>query len=149
MSTRLLPALVMLLCAGCVVAPGPRPHAPVRSQVVITPPPPAQASLTLVFTDLERRAIRDYYRQHTPPGLAKQGKTPPGLAKQGKVPPGHHRRLERNQHLERERAWQSLPRDLQLRLAPLPQGYVHIRVDDAIAILELQTRLILDVVAPF
>jgi len=148
MLSRLPVAVLLLLVSGCVVAPGPYPPAHVRDDVHVVAPPPG-ASVTLVFSNRDRLAIADYYRLHTPPGLERKGKLPPGLAKKGKLPPGHVKRLERHQYLERHRVYQPLPRDLQMRLAPLPDGYIHVRVDDDIAILELRTRMILDVVYPF
>lgn len=136
------------LLAGCVVAPRPYPPTRVSSDIHLHSPG-GSTSVSLVFSDRDRALVRDYYRVHTPPGLAKQGKTPPGLAKQGKTPPGHVKRLERHQVLERQRTWHPLPADLLPRLTPLPAGYLHVRIDDAIAILELETRVILDVLHPF
>lgn len=137
-----------LFVAGCVVHPGPSPRTRVGGDVHLHSGAGA-ATVSLVFSERDRHHIHDYYRIHTPPGLAKKGKTPPGLAKKGKTPPGHLKRLERHQHLERHRTWQPLPGDLAPRLSPLPRGYIHIRVDDSIAIMELQTRMILDVLHPF
>ena len=136
------------LVSGCVVRPGAHPPTRVTSDVHLHSAG-SSASVSIVFSDRDRVLIQDYYRVHTPPGLAKKGKTPPGLAKKGKTPPGHVKRLERNQVLERHRTWQPLPADLLPRLAPLPTGYLHVRIDDAIAILDMQTRLVLDVLHPF
>jgi len=152
MKTLFALGILVLFAAGCVVHPGhhPRTQPRVTGDVQVTPSlPHTDASVTIVFSDRDRRLVTNYYRSHTPPGLAKKGKTPPGLAKKGKTPPGHIKRLERHQHLERHRTWSELPGDLKVRLAPLPRGYIHIRVEDSIAIMELNTRLILDVLHPF
>ena len=151
MKASLAAAVLVLCAAGCVVHPGhhPRtsPRVPSDDQVTVQTTH-GRASVTIAFSANDRRLISDYYRTHTPPGLAKKDKTPPGLAKKAKTPPGHVKRLERHQHLERHRTWVRLPADLGAQLAPLPGGYIHIRVDDSIAIMELQTRLILDVLHP-
>jgi hypothetical protein len=71
----------------------------------------------LVFSDRDRRTIRDYFRgrySNLPPGLAKRGGTlPPGLEKHlqrdGKLPPGLQKRVE------------PFPRDLEARLPRIPE----------------------------
>jgi hypothetical protein len=92
--------------------------------------------VTLVFSDRDRSEIYRYYRQHLPPGLAKKETLPPGLRKQvarrGTLPPG----------LESQR----LHRDLEMRLSPLPRGYIRLRVGTDVLLLDERTRVILDVV---
>ncbi len=143
-------ALAAAIAAGCTVRTGHPPHgAPrVTGDLHVSGNRSGHASLSLSFSDRDQRLIHDYYRTHTPPGLAKKGKIPPGLAKQGKTPPGHSKRPDRHHRLDRQSNWTRLPAALRGRLAPLPDGYIHIRVDDAIAIMELETRLILDVLHP-
>lgn len=92
--------------------------------------------VTLVFSDRDRAEIHRYYRRNLPPGLAKRETLPPGLRKQlarrGTLPPG----------LEGQR----LHRDLEMRLSPLPRGYIRLRVGTDILLLDERTRVILDVV---
>jgi hypothetical protein len=91
-----------------------------------------------VFSDNDRRMIRDYYR-------ADYRGLPPGLAKQGKVPPGHAFKMARNQGIPPGVAWQSLPADLERRLSRLPDGYVRIMIGAEVGILHTRTRVVLDV----
>lgn len=85
--------------------------------------------------DNDRRLIGDYYKhkKSLPPGLAKRGgNLPPGLAKRDKLPPG----------LQGE----TLPYDLEKRLAPLPSSYVRVKVGQDIVLMDKKTRVVLDVV---
>ena len=97
------------------------------------------------FGEKDRRLIRQHYagkhkkyKKHkkTPPGLAKKKKLPPGLQKQlvkkGKLPPGLQGR--------------GLSHDLVRQLAPLPRGYVHMKVGGDVIILNEKTRVVVDVV---
>lgn len=91
----------------------------------------------VVFSDRDRTLIHDYYRRRgLPPGLAKRSSLPPGLQKQvqrrGQLPPG----------LQRER----LPNDLEIRLSPLPEGYVRVRVGADVVLMNMRTRVIVDVI---
>lgn len=71
----------------------------------------------LVFSERDRRTIRDYFRgrySNLPPGLAKRGGSlPPGLEKQlrrnGQLPPGLQKRVE------------PFPRDLEIQLPRIPE----------------------------
>lgn len=94
----------------------------------------------VAFSDKDRRLIREYYgktrQKHLPPGLAKKDRLPPGLEKQlirkGTLPPGLHYRL--------------LPLELAQQLSPLPRGYVRIRVDQDVVLLDEFTRVIVDII---
>lgn len=90
----------------------------------------------VIFTDDDRRIIHDYYRKNLPPGLAKKDKLPPGLQKQlekkGSLPPGLEKR--------------TLPAALETRLSPLPAGYVRLKVDDDIVLLNEITQVIVDII---
>lgn len=119
-------AVLLFLPAACVYPPN-------YGRVTIAD---KNARVDLVFSDREQVIIRDYYRAHLPPGLAKKGK----------VPPGHRKKLARQGYLSPGLAWQPLPRELELRLARLPEGYVRIRIGTDVAIMDVRTRLILDVV---
>jgi hypothetical protein len=91
----------------------------------------------IVFSDRDRVLIRDYYG---PPyrGL------PPGLAKKGKVPPGHAWRMQRQAPIPAEVAWRPLPYDLDHRLSRLPDGYVRVIVGADIGIMNVRTRVVVD-----
>lgn len=91
----------------------------------------------VVFSDRDRVLIRDYY-------AAQYRGLPPGLAKQGKVPPGHARKMQRGVPVPEGQAWRHLPRDLEDRLSRLPEGYVRIIIGADIGILEVRTRVVLD-----
>lgn len=91
----------------------------------------------VVFSDRDRGIIRDYY---APPhrGL------PPGLAKKGKVPPGHAMKLRRGDPIPDGYMWRPLPRELESRLARLPDGYVHVVVGAHVGIMNVRTRVVFD-----
>lgn len=93
----------------------------------------------VVFTDADRRLIRDYYR-------VDYRSLPPGLAKKGKVPPGHAYRLRRNQPLPPDAGWQYLPYNVERRLSRLPDGYVRVIVGADVAIMNVRTRIIVDLI---
>ena len=92
----------------------------------------------VVFSDRDRVLIREYY---APPrrGL------PPGLAKKGKVPPGHAMRLNRGHAVPPDYRWQSMPHELEHRLSRLPEGYVRVIIGADIGIMNVRTRVVMDV----
>lgn len=91
----------------------------------------------VVFSDPDRRIIREYYRSDYR-GL------PPGLAKKGKVPPGHAFKLRRNQGVPANVEWAYLPTHIESRLSRLPDGYIRIVVGGDVAILNTRTRIVVD-----
>jgi len=93
----------------------------------------------VVFSDHDRVLIRDYFRNYYR-GL------PPGLAKKGKVPPGHAKKLYRNQPVPPGLEWRHLPDDLERRLSRLPDGYVRVTVGADVGIMNVRTRVILDLI---
>ena len=94
-------------------------------------------SVDVAINAHDRALIDSYYaskkkKKGAPPGHAKRdGALPPGLAKRATLPPG----------LQRE----SLPYDLERQLTPLPSGYVRVRVNHDVALLEQRTSVVLDV----
>lgn len=97
--------------------------------------------LDRVFTQVERRILREYYDAHhsgggkkggMPPGLAKKGGVPPGIAKKGgKLPPG----IAKN-----------LPGDLMQRLPPRPDKYRRVIVDRDVVLIDAATNVVLDII---
>jgi hypothetical protein len=92
----------------------------------------------VVFTDSDRRIIRDYYR-------VDYRSLPPGLAKKGKVP-GHARRFRVNQPLPPDAAWYYLPANVERQLSRMPDGYVRVAIGADVAIMNLRTRIIVDLI---
>lgn len=92
------------------------------------------------FSDHERALIEEYYKpkkgkkeKGLPPGLAKRGgNLPPGLAKRDRLPPGL--------------SGDPLPRDLDDRLARLPQSYIRVRVGQDIVLMDRNTRVVFDII---
>lgn len=95
-------------------------------------------AVRVVFSDSDAAYIRDYYKPRHPHGY------PPGLAKKGKVPPGHARKMVRGEPLPYEVPWRGLPRDLEERLSRLPDGYVRVIVGGSIGIMNVRTRVVVD-----
>jgi len=93
--------------------------------------------LRVVFSDSDRRIIRDYYRED-------YRRLPPGLAKKGKIPPGHAFKLSRHQSIPPDISWDYLPSDVERRLSRLPDGYVRIVIGDDVGILNIRTRVVVD-----
>jgi hypothetical protein len=105
--------------SGCVVRP---PHGDVRVRG-------DDYAVRVVFSDHDRGLIRDYYRDHyhrLPPGVAKR------IQRDRPIPPG----LE----------WRYLPDDLVRRLHRLPDGYNYVIIDNDVAILNLHTRIVVDLI---
>lgn len=96
-------------------------------------------NLRVVFTDQDRRLLRDYY-------YVDYRALPPGLAKKGKVPPGHAYRIQRNQPLPPGIGWTYLPAQLERQLSRLPDGYVRILIGGSVAILHVRTRVVVDLI---
>lgn len=119
-------ACLLLFAAGCGAAG-------TSGRVVLHD---EHGSIDVAFSDGDRYLIRDHYRRGLPPGLAKKHKLPPGLHKHiirhGYLPPG----------LEGKR----LDRELERRLAPLPDGYLRLRVGGNVVLMDARTRLVLDLI---
>ena len=79
-----------------------------------------------VFSTLERREIRDYYRGNLPPGLQRQ------LARNGRLPPGLQKR--------------ALPPDLIARLPQRDSRLDRVLVGADVLLVEIATGVILDII---
>jgi hypothetical protein len=108
--------------------------------------------IDIVFTEIERRIIRDYYdriyRDWAEGGGKNKGKSkdlPPGLARKDTLPPGLAKQLVQNGTLPPGLAKRSLPSDLVLRLPLRPAWQEIIIVDDKVLLIQRATNLILDI----
>jgi hypothetical protein len=97
------------------------------------------AQVSVVFTDGDRRILHDYYR-------VDYRALPPGLAKKGKVPPGHAYRHRVNQPLPPDAVWYYLPYNVERQLSRLPGDYVRIMIGADVAIMNVHTRVIVDLI---
>lgn len=113
--------------AGCEIAPR---YGDVRVQG-------RDYDVRVVFSDTDRKIIRDHYRVDT-------DRLPPGLAKKGKIPPGHAYKMQRQHSLPPDMSWGYLPSELERRLSRLPDGYVRIVIGADVAILQTRTRMVID-----
>lgn len=100
-----------------------------------------------VFTEAERRTIRDYYDQQRVAYHGKAGRgLPPGLANRDRLPPGLEMQLQRNGRLPPGLEKQALPEDLIGRLPPVPRGYERIIVDAHVVLVEIASQIIADII---
>ncbi|MCP5370092.1 MAG: hypothetical protein H6907_00010 [Hyphomicrobiales bacterium] len=139
---------------------------------VLTPNPVAAQARTeqiitrTIFTELERRVVRDYYLDKRggdrdaggKPGKGpkekgakgpkgnKSGGLPPGLAKRDSLPPGLARKLDRDGRLPPGLEKRDLPGDLDRRLPPPPKGTHRAVVDGHVVLIETATNVLLDVI---
>lgn len=133
MMIRMLAASLALIgLAGALTACHPRP---VHGDEQVG----GRYEVRVAFSDRDRAILRDYYGRD-------YQQLPPGLAKKGKVPPGHAYRMRRNERVPTSVAWQHLPVEVERRLSPLPKGYVRIAIGADIAIMNVQTRVVVDLV---
>jgi hypothetical protein len=98
-------------------------------------------SVEVSFGARDSRMILDYYHPSSglPPGLAKRGgDLPPGLERQlrrnGKLPPGLQKKLT------------PFPRDLEVRLSPIPAGYRRTQLGTWVLLIQDATNVIYDVI---
>lgn len=98
--------------------------------------------ISLAFSDRDQYLIQRYYQG------GKSKKAPPGLAKKNKLPPGLQKQLRRNGTLPPGLQGRYLPRELERELAPLPPGYVRLRIGTDFVLMDVKTRLIFDLFSP-
>lgn len=100
-----------------------------------------------IFTEADRRAVRDWARAAAP------GALPPGLAQRGQLPPGMQKKLARGGTLPPgiAKKFSPFPPDLSGRLSPLPPGCACDRVflDGRALVVARATQAILDVIDVF
>ncbi len=95
----------------------------------------------IVFSEIERQVIREYYSNHAAPGHSKSK----GKHKSKGLPPGIAKNLERGKPLPPGIAKQTLPYNLTKQLPPPPKGYERIIVAGKIILIEVATQVIRDI----
>lgn len=128
LSVLFLVASTSVLLVGCVSEPR-------YGEVVVHD---QHVSMRVVFTDHDRRLIREYYEP-------RYKKLPPGQAKKGWIPPGHAWRVRANQPVHEEAYWRYVPYELDRRLSRLPSEYVRVVIGTDVAIMNTRTRVVVDV----
>jgi hypothetical protein len=123
----LLAAVLASALAGCVT--GPR-----YGEVEVRDP---HYSVSVVFTDHDRRLIHDFYEP-------RYRKLPPGQVKKGRLPPGHAWRVRLNQPVHEEAQLRYLPYALDQRLSRLPPEYVRVIIGTDVVIMNTRTRVVVD-----
>lgn len=125
----LLGAVAVPALVGCVAEPR-------YGEVVVSQP---QFGMRIVFSDQDRRLIREYYEP-------RYAKLPPGQVKKGRLPPGHAWRVRANERVHEEALWRYLPYDLDRRLTPLPTEYVRVILGTDVVIMNVRTRVVIDLI---
>jgi len=104
-------------------------------------------SVTVVFSDSDQRALRQWVQTTPPKGL------PPGLAKRGELPPGLQKQLAKNGTLPPglQKKVSPFPAQLNAQLTPLPSGCGCDRVfiDGKALIVARVSHAILDILSLF
>ena len=95
------------------------------------------------YFNLDRRSlINNYYSNYR-----SSGKCPPGLAKKnnGCMPPGQAKKWHRGDKFPRDLPYYDLPHVLLEELGRTPEGEEIIRVGSALLLINIGTRMVLDV----
>lgn len=135
---RAIALLALMLATACLVLPGGGPAA-AQDEVDV---------VDIVFTEIERRIIREYYERlyrDWYEGKGKKHDMPPGLARRSTLPPGLAERIVRNGTLPPGLA-KRLPYDLVVRLPARPDWQDIVIVDDKVLLIRRATNLILDII---
>lgn len=114
-----------------------------------------------VFSEIERRAIRDYYREMagaTDEDASRRDRGPDATDgknkgknkgkdknKQKHLPPGIAKKLERGGTLPPGIAKRDLAPDLERRLPPVRDGYERAEIDGDVVLIEIATRTVADI----
>lgn len=101
-----------------------------------------------VFTDAERRIIREYCRSHESAaescGVRTHEQRGHGKKKRKSLPPGIAKNLQRGKPLPPGIAKQMLPEDLEDRL-PRRSGYERLIVEGRVILIDAATRIVRDI----
>jgi hypothetical protein len=116
---------------------------------ILARPAAAQNAAQILFSELERRMILDYYARQAAPtgggGGGGQGRGH-GRGNSGGLPPGIQRRLERGGSLPPGIARHGLPPGLAGQLPPSPSGYIRQVVGADVVLVAVATGLIMDII---
>ncbi|MDZ7737294.1 MAG: hypothetical protein U5P41_15360 [Gammaproteobacteria bacterium] len=96
-----------------------------------------------VFSETERRTIRDYYGD-SHGGPRDKGRGP---GRHGKLPPGLQMQLEKNGRLPPGLEKKALPPGLAGQLPPTPKGYERVIVDSDVVLIHTASQMIADVIS--
>lgn len=122
-----------------------------------TQPMIAGQAVGIVFSEIEKRLIRDYFVRHTDvagvegdegaseTGKGKSGQLPPGLAKRDHLPPGLEKHIEKNGALPPGLAKRNLPSGLVAKLPAAHPGTERKIVGNDVVLLEQGTGVVLDI----
>lgn len=114
-------------------------------------------AIEVIFKEIEKQIIREYFGKDTGDAAkgrggkkkAKRGRggggLPPGLAKREKLPPGLERQLVKNGTLPPGISKRALPPGLASRLGPLPTGTERVIVGGDVALIDIATGVIIDI----
>ncbi len=125
--------LVLTIVTSCAFRPQ------VESGSVVIASDDVRAAL--VFSAADREKITRYYK-----GSGKSKKVPPGLAGKQELPPGLQQHIKKHGELPPGLEGQRLPADLEQTLSRLPSGYIRIKLDSDVVLLNEKTRFVLDVI---
>jgi hypothetical protein len=107
----------------------------------------AQSPAQVLFSDLERQLILDYYaRQAAAAGGGGGPGQGHGRGHGGGLPPGIQRRLDRGGTLPPGIARQALPPGLAGQLPPSPSGYIRQIVGADVVLVSIATGVIMDII---
>ena len=100
-------------------------------------------SITLVFSDQERRTVRDYYGQQS-----RKGHCPPGLAKKnnGCLPPGQAKQWHKGRPIDKDTRYYALPNELRMRLPKPPINHEYVRIGGDILLITVGTAIVVDAI---
>lgn len=109
----------------------------------------AEEAVGIVFTEIEKRLIHDYYGKQSD-GDGKEGKgkskqMPPGLAKRDELPPGLQQQIVKNGTLPPGLAKRDLPPDLVIELPAAKKGTERKIVGADVVLIQTATGIVLDV----
>lgn len=139
LTAALLAALAPQALAGKPDKAKPNPNAPGMS---------AEDVVGIVFSEIERQLIGDYYKSKSGGGTGK-GKSkqmPPGLAKRDELPPGLEQHIVKHGTLPPGLEKRDLPSDLILKLPAARKGTQRKIVGSDVVLIQTATGIILDVI---
>ncbi|WP_372742085.1 hypothetical protein [Neptunomonas sp.] len=101
------------------------------------------SSINLVFSDQERRTVRDYYGHQS-----RTGRCPPGLAKKnnGCLPPGQAKKWHKGRPIAEDTRYYALPNELRIRLPVPPINHEYVRIAGDILLITVGTAIVVDAI---